>query len=507
MPRLPTDRLRRQPPDSGKKTDSSAPLITVAETGGRVLVASVSREAEIAGLAPGMTQADARAVCPGVDAMPADTAADAALLDRLVSWCGRYTPWAAAEGRDGIFLDVTGCAHLFGDEAAMRADLVRRLEGFGFTARAAIADTPGAAWAVAHFGEGDAVVPPGRAGEALARLPVAALRLDPATAGGLARVGIRTVKELRNMPRAPLAARFGAAVGLRLDQASGEVREPISPRAPVVPFRARLAFAEPIALIADIERGVRHLLDDLCRRLADAGRGGRRLVLTLYRIDGEVFETVVGAARPARDPDRLARLFGGRLSGFEPAFGVEVMTLTASVTESLVPAAVQLPAAVRNPAAPDEAFHGDRLAPLIDRLGNRLGFDRVVRLVAVASHLPERAVRTAPALAGSADFTWAPMPLRPLRLLEWPERIAATVPERDPHAPPERFRWRRADHDVRFAEGPERIAPEWWAREGVTKTRDYWRVEDATGRRFWICRYGLPRPGDASEWFLHGLFA
>ena len=483
------------------------PLITVAETGGRFLVASVEHEAEIAGLSPGMTLADARAVCPEVNAVPADPAADAALLDRLVSWCGRYTPWAAAGGRDGIFLDVTGCAHLFAGEAAMRADLIRRLEGFGFAARAALADTPGAAWAVAHFGENSAVVPPGGTREALARLPVAALRLDPATASGLARVGIRFIEELRNMPRAPLAARFGAAVKHRLDQASGAVREPISPRAPVVPFRARLAFAEPIALIADVERGVRHLLDDLCRRLADAGQGGRRLVLTLYRVDGEVFEIVVGAARPARDPDRLARLFGGRLSGFEPAFGVEVMSLTASVTEPLVPAAVLLPAATRGPADRDEAFQGDRLAPLIDRLGNRIGFDRVVRLAAVASHLPERTMRLTPALAEAADFAWAPAPPRPLRLLEWPERIAATVPEQEPDAPPVRFRWRRADHDVRLAEGPERIAPEWWARQGTTKTRDYWRVEDAAGRRFWICRHGLPRPGAAPKWFLHGLFA
>ena len=307
----------------------------------------------------------------------------------------------------------------------------------------------------------------------------------------------------------------------RLDQASGAGREPISPRAPVVPFRARLAFAEPIALIADVERGVRHLLDDLCRRLADAGQGGRRLVLTLYRVDGEVFEIVVGAARPARDPDRLARLFGGRLSGFEPAFGVEVMSLTASVTEPLVPAAVLLPAATRGPADRDEAFQGDRLAPLIDRLGNRIGFDRVVRLAAVASHLPERTMRLTPALADLIAATqagslivsvdggrsWQAAAGPALVLLEWPERIAATVPEQEPDAPPVRFRWRRADHDVRLAEGPERIAPEWWARQGTTKTRDYWRVEDAAGRRVWICRHGLPRPGAAPKWFLHGLFA
>ena len=503
---MPTDRLRRQAPDGGKKT-SSAPLITVAETGGRFLVASVTRAAEIAGLAPGMTLADARAVSPAVDAVPADPAADAALLDRLVVWCGRYTPWAAAAGRDGIFLDVTGCAHLFGGERAMGDDLIHRLSGFGFAARIAVADTPGAAWGVARFDANGAIVPPGGAREALSRLPVAALRLDPKTVAGLARVGVRTVEQLCNMPRAPLAARFGAEVGHRLDQASGAIREPISPRAPVVPFRARLAFAEPIALTADIERGVRHLLDDLCRRLTDAGRGGRRLVLTLYRVDGEVFETVVGAARPARDPDRLARLFNGRLSGFEPAFGVEVMTLAASVTEPLLPAAAPLPAVIRSPTMSDKGFRGDLLAPLIDRLGNRLGFDRVVRLAAVASHLPERTVRSAPALDESVDFAWVPVPPRPLRLLERPERIVARLPDPASDRPPERFRWRRADHEVCLAEGPERIAADWWVGEGGGKTRDYWRVEDGAGCRFWICRHGLPRPGTTPEWFLHGLFA
>lgn len=459
-------------------------------------------------LTPGMALPDARAIFPAVDVVMADPAADAELLDRLVSWCERYTPWAAAEGRDGIFLDVTGCAHLFGGETALCADLTRRLEGFGFTARVALADTPGAAWAVAHFAAPGTIVPAGGARAALAPLPVAALRLDPTTVGGLARVGVRKVADLRSMSRAPLTARFGVSVGHRLDQASGMMGEPISPRAPVTPFRARLAFVEPIALVADIERAVRRLLDDLCRRLTDAGQGGRQLVLILYRIDGEVFDVRVGAARPARDPDRLMRLFSGRLSGFEPGFGVEVMTLSAPVTEPLAPSAVLLPAAVRGPVQDNESFHDAALAPLVDRLGNRIGFDQIVRLAAVESHLPERSVRVMPALTASADFAWSSdVPPRPLRLLERPERIEVAIPEGKPNAPPMRFRWRRSDHAVHLAEGPERVAPEWWARGEMLRTRDYWRIEEASGRRFWIYRHGLPRAGHPAEWFLHGLFA
>lgn len=252
---------------------------------------------------------------------------------------------------------------------------------------------------------------------------------------------------------------------------------------------------------------MRVLLDDLCRQLADAGQGGRRLVLTLYRVDGEVFEIVVGAARPARDPERLARLFFGRLSGFEPAFGVEVMTLAAAVAEPLAAVPRPLPAALREPVPSEGDFCGDRLAPLIDRLGNRLGFDRVVRLAAVESHLPEHMVRTVPALAKEASFVWVPAPPRPLRLLRRPERIAVMAPRGDPTRPPERFRWRRADHRIRLAEGPERIAPEWWMDRTGHRTRDYWRVEDAAGGRFWICRHGLSPRGADPEWFLHGLFA
>lgn len=484
----------------------AAPLVTTRAAGGRLLVAALDGVAEQAGLALGMTLADARAVAPESCAMPADPTADAALLDRLISWCGRYTPWVAAAGLDGIFLDASGCAHLFGTpasrgEPAMCGDLVRRLKGFGFAASAAMADTPGAAWAMAHYGADNcAIIAPGKTAAALAGLPVAALRLDAATAGTLARVGVARIAQLCAMPRAPLTARFGAGVGRRLDQASGALHEAISPRMPVTPFRAHLAFAEPIALADDIERGLDRLLKDLCRRLDRAGRGARRLALTLYRVDGEIIERQVGAARPARDPAHLARLFAGRLGGFDPGFGVEAMTLAAQGTEMLTPVAGT--ALIPGDAAPAQ-FCAEDLAPLIDRLGNRIGFEKLVRLGAHPSHLPERAVRARPALAEAMDFVWPPTPRRPLRLLAPPERIEA-IPPGDTGGPPARFRWRRADHRIHTAEGPERIAPEWWLRAG--KTRDYWRVEDTQGGCFWIYRHGVAHRDRPSQWYLHGLF-
>jgi protein ImuB len=269
----------------------------------------------------------------------------------------------------------------------------------------------------------------------------------------------------------------------------------------VTPFLAHIAFAEPIAVSDDIERGLDRLLEDLCRRLERAGRGARQLVLTLYRVDGEIVERRVGAARPARDAAHLARLFAGRLGGFDPGFGVESMTLAAPVSEPLAPS----PGAALIPGGAAR-FRAEDLAPLIDRLGNRIGFDQVVRLSAHASHLPERAVRARPALAESMHFAWPLTPMRPLRLLAAPERIeaAAPAPPGDADDPPAWFRWRRVDHRIRAAEGPERIAPEWWRRAG--KTRDYWRVEDGEGRRFWIYRYALQHRDRPPQWYLHGLF-
>jgi protein ImuB len=526
LPDFATDRLSRQRqaatarPPSGWPAE--LPLATVAAGRGGLRIAATNPAARAGGIRPGLPLADAYAVLPELRALPADPVAEAKTLDGLAAWCGRYTPWTAVDGEGGgpcpgaggLWLDVTGCAHLFGGETALLQDVVGRLEGLGFAARAALADTPGAAWAVARFGgvdgKGPAVVPVGSLRAAVAPLPVAALRLDGAAAEGLRRVGLRHVGDLIDLPRAPLAARFGEAVLRRLDQALGRVGESLSPRRPVSPLRARLAFAEPIATPEDIAAALRHLLADLCHRLAETRQGARRLDLVLYRADGTCAGTAIGTSRPVRDAGHLERLFREKLENLDPGFGIEVMVLAAPVANALGPLQAELGA---GGTAADEG-----LARLIDRLGNRLGAANVARLAPQASHIPEKACREeaalvspapSPAAAGRDDFR--PAPSRPLHLLAWPEPVEVMAPV--PDHPPLMFRWHGRPHRVVRADGPERIGPEWWLAEepldpeaAERATRDYYRVEDADGRRFWLYRQGLYRADGAPRWYLHGVF-
>jgi protein ImuB len=483
------------------------------EIRGRVVVTAANHAASAVGVAPGMALADARAVSPGLAGMAADFEADAALLDRIAAWCYRYTPWSAVEGQDGVWLDVTGCAHLFGGEAALLETLRARLGGFGLETRGALADTPGAAWAVSRYGgnqDGGMILPPGGAQTALAGLPVAALRLGPATVAGLSRLGLKRIGDLYTMPRAPLTTRFGAEVTMRLDQALGRLAEPIAPRRPVPRHRVRLVFPEAIGLADDIAAGLHRLLQRLCERLDQAGQGCRRLELTLCRVDGSAQTVGIGTAGPARDAAHLALLFAERLGHLDPGFGVEAMILAAPVTEPLAPAQIETFAAGR--ASEVSSDVSAAIDPLLDRLGNRLGFDRLVVLRARESHLPDAALRVVPAADAIGDTTggaaWPVGRARPLRLLNRPERVETIAPVPD-RAPPGAFLWRRVRRRLRAAEGPERIAPEWWrADPGWTGgVRDYWRVEDEAGDRFWLFREDGGQRGAAPRWFLHGVFA
>jgi len=435
-------------------------------------------------------------------ALEADPAGAAAALARLADWCGHYTPWTATEGEDGIWLDITGCVPLFPSEQALAEDLLVRLRRQGFSCRAAIADTPGAAWALARHGvlpeQGALIVPPGTTRTALADLPVVALRLAPEITHDLRRLGLRRIGALYDLPRAPLAPRFGEAVARRLDQALGLIEEPISPRRPVEPRLVRRAFAEPIQAAEDLHRGTKLLLERLCERLDRDGLGARRLELCCYRVDYRVERVAIGTSRPSRDPAHLMRLFARQIETIAPDLGIEIMQMKALEVESLAP----------DQLAFDGADACDPAAPLIDRLANRLGSVNVLRLVPFASHVPERAMRAVPALvAPRALGTWPAGRPRPIRLLAYPDPVEVMAPV--PDDPPLSFRWRRIVHRVRHAEGPERIAAEWWLdREaaGADETRDYYRVEDEAGRRFWLYRRGLYRPEAPPRWFLHGFF-
>jgi len=533
LPRLATDRLRRraraQPkPATRSPEPPSQPFVTVVASAGRLAVDGVDAAAAALGLHPGMPLADARALEPGLAVRDADPLADRRALDDLADWCGRYTPWVATapeldQGAGGLWLDVTGAAHLFGGEAALLADLIARLAGFGYTARAALAESPGAAWALARF-DGRAasglVLPPGAVAAALRDLPVAGLRLTPATVGDLQRFGLGRIGSLYDIARAPLAARFGAVVARRLDQALGRLREPISPRRPVPERRARRGFAEPIATDAAIACAVRGLLAELCAGLERQGRGARRLELAIFRLDGAVRRLPIGTHRAVRAPEHLFRLLAEHLDKLDYTVGVEVMTLAATATEPM--AAVQMSlrtpspdrgesASRRKPPANHLHSAGPDIAPLLDRLTNRLGRASVTRPVARASHLPERAqillplLDAAPPAPAAPSESFRPKAARPPRLLVRPEPIEAIALV--PDDPPRQFRWRGRTHQVRRAEGPERIAPEWWRRDGAA--RDYYRIEDSEGGRFWVYRDGLYDAPQAAEprWYLHGLFA
>ncbi|HUB95379.1 MAG TPA: DNA polymerase Y family protein, partial [Stellaceae bacterium] len=450
-----------------------------------------------AGIAPGMALTDAWALVPDLAVASADFTADAEALQRLAAWCGRWSPWTAPCPPDGVWLDVTGCAHLHGGEAGLVDEAVEQLARRGLTARAAIADTAGAAWAVACFGAGcKSVVPEGGLATALADLPVAALRLPSDRAETLARVGLRRIGDLYPMPRPSLVLRFGAGLAARLDQALGRLDEPLSPLPPPPQLWVRRRFAEPIAAPEQIRAATSELIAGLCRRLAAEGEGARRIVLRLHRVDGTAALLEIGTARPSREPRHLLRLLDERLGTLDPGLGVEDMLLAASFAEAQAPAQYRF--ALGGEGRGEET--DDDLATLVDRLAARLGPRAVSRPLLWESHWPERAVRFVPPLDRTANARAKDE--RPVRFLPRPEPVDAVAPV--PDDPPLLFRWRKIMHRVRRADGPERIAGEWWRQS--CEPRDYYRVEDHDGRRFWLYRAGLHRPDAPARWFLHGVF-
>lgn len=462
------------------------------------------------GILPGLLHADARALIPDLRVIDADPVADAKALALLADWCGRYTPWTAVDGVDGLWLDIAGCAHLFDGEAALANDIEERLRGLGFAARVGLADSPSGAWAAARFlADEKKLIAVGDARLALAGLPSAALRLPTDIVEGLDRMGLGRIDDLLACPRAPLIARFGPLLGERIDRALDRVTEPISPRRPAPCWRTRLGFPEPLCRESDIVAAARRLVDRLCTRLALDQRGVRRLELVLYLADGKTHGVAVGTSQPERDPKHLMRLLSEHLEAFDPGFGVEVAVLAAPLTEPLGAAQLTMAVTLEGQGQPaDDAALAAAIGRLVDSLSNRLGAGNVSRFAARESHVPERAVYLRPALEASLDTgaIGQANPQRSLRLFPHPEPVEAVALVLDD--PPVLFRWRRRAHRIVHADGPERISPEWWRHEkrGIAP-RDYYRVEDSEGRRFWLYREGLYWPEARPRWFLHGLFA
>jgi len=509
LPRWPIERRsgsiaaeagNRLPPDEGR------PLVlsTNAQSGARITATNPAAEAE--GLFAGMPVTDARAIHPALDVAPADEAGDTQALTRLALWCQRYSPLTRIEEPDGIGLDITGCAHLFGGEDGLMDDLVVRLERFGLSASLAVAPTLGAAWAAArHGGTARTTIAARAISQAIAPFPVAALRLEAETIAALDKLGLKQVGLLIGKPRGPLVARFGMELVQRLDQALGHADESFGSLTPPPIYRADCRFAEPITQLGDIEASVRHLSRELAEALYRAGKGARRMEFVLYRVDGWFEAMELRTSALSRDAAHLSRLIFERLERIEDraGFGFEAATLSAFDVEK----GDALQHALRSGELGEET---EDIAPLIDRLANRFGAGSVTRFVPRASYVPERAVQSASALDDAPAQNWtahtrhlqddAPL-ARPILLFGRPEPIDVIF--ETPDHPPTLFKWRHVAHRIVRADGPERISPEWW-RDANGETRDYYRVEDEAGQRFWLYREGFhERPGTPS-WFIHG---
>lgn len=498
LPRWPTDRLRRGAGSAVPPVDR--PLVLAGRAGSRRVVTALDAAAGALGLAPGMVLAKAQAMVPGLTIMEADPRGDAEALERLAVWALRFSPVVAADPPDGLVIDATGATHLHGGETAMLAGMVRRFADAGIEARAAIAATRGLAHAAARFSERPTARLADEVTEAaVRRLPIAALRLDRTVVEGLAGLGFERVGDVLDRPRAPLVLRFGPDLGRRLDQALGLAADPIDPVRPPDLVEARRVFAEPIGAAETIARHMRALAATLVDALEARDLGVRRLDLFLTRVDATLQTVRVGLARPSRDGARLARLLCDRIETIDPGFGIEVMRLAATATEPL--SARQRVSSLIEGTAPD-------VSDLVDRLADRIGESRVYRFAPVASDVPERSVARVSALAPDDGATWRGDWPRPSRLLADPEPIEtlALLPDH----PPAWFSWRGVRRRVARADGPERVFGEWWLREAERATvRDYFRVEDDGGERWWIFRAGDGEDLEtgSQRWFLHGIFA
>ncbi|MCM2561811.1 DNA polymerase Y family protein [Lutimaribacter sp. EGI FJ00015] len=543
FPRLGAERLLRVI----RAPDWSVPFAVLRDTGQMQVISSLNLAGSQAGLRVGQPLRDALAMCPGLATRLHNTQAEATFLAALRRWATRFSPWVAEQGVDALMLDITGCAHLFGGEEALTARIQDDCARHGLSVRCGLADTPGAAWALARFAgdapghsrSGDAIdqearatraravkrrhwerggtaplrdavtIPrpaiaaPGQTRTALAPLPVAALRLEPGTVDKLARLGLRRISDLAGQPRAALARRFGVGLVQRLDQALGAAPEPISPARADTALATRLTLPDPIGLEADILAALDRLLPRLCAMLRDRGLGVRLVRLQAFRADGSMGAIQAGLARPMREPDRIRPLLAMKLDELDAGFGIDMLRLEAVQAEPLHDIA-HAGHAVAAQAARGRMAEGTALEDLIGRMGGRIGLEAITRRHPGDSHIPEKGAQVLAAAWSSAhDGLW-PSPPAPRPLLMWrPEPV--TAPDRP--ALPVQFRWRRRVYRVARARGPERIAPEWWLDDPDWRsgTRDYWDVVTEDGTRLWL--FFAHGAALSRGWFCQGSFA
>ena len=497
LPLLPAERVRRS-----NAALPDAPFALVEKVRGAIRLAALDTRALEFGLVPGLSLADARARVPELAAIDHDPVADLELLEWLADGCERYTPMAATDPPQGLVLDITGCTHRFPNgEMGLARDLARRIERLGLTARTARAATPDAALALAAFG-----------GTEVNALPVAAIRVEADVHLALRRAGLKTIGDLATRPRAPLAARFGEALPELLARLLGEQDVRITPRRELPAIWTEARFAEPLARSEQAIDVIADLAAEAAETMSRRDVGGRRFEASLFRTDGHVARLAIETGLPTRNVAMLIRLFRERIDSLtdplDPGFGYDMIRLAVPVTEMLAPEQLELEG---------HSLAEAEVAALIDRLGTRLGKHRIRCFQPHDSHIPEQAAFELPAQDRAVQTEWpkpgdGEPPMRPLHMFDPPQPIS--VMAEVPDGPPRRFQWLQASYRIVRHDGPERIASEWWRRKDGHMpgkgglTRDYYRVEDAEGHRFWIFRHGLYGTEKASpDWFLHGLFA
>ena len=483
---LMTDRYTRLQP-----TAQDAPFVYTTKQSNRDVVTFASAAAAASGIQEGMVLADAKVQLPSLKVIhespdPTD------LLRRIALRFIRYSPEVAIDLPDGLLLNITGCAHLWGGEEPYFKDIVARIHAGGYHIRAAIADTPGAAWAFARYLKQPQIIPPGEQNRYLLQLPPTALRLHPTVLARLRKLGLTKIQNILHQPRATLVPRFGKELLQRLDQAFGKQEEILIPVIPPVPYLERLPCLDPIVTAGGIEYALTKLLEMLCHRLQREGKGLRTALFKCYRIDHEIITLTVGTTHATYSITHLFKLYETKIPDIEPALGIELFTLEA--------------AKVEDAAATQEALWGGpggtELAELLDRLANKIGDRALARYFPAQHHWPERSYTRVNLDQHDPTDPW-PLDPRPIYLYDPPEAITVTAPV--PDYPPMTFRYRDTLYRVSAANGPTRIENEWWIDK--ERPRDYYTVEDQDGARYWIYRsghYGDPEP---ARWYLHGLFA
>jgi protein ImuB len=472
----------------------ATPFVLAFPDHGRMKVTEVSVATKE--IQPGMVVADARIIFPEIQVFDDKPGLADTLLKKLCLWFTRYTPVATVDPPSGIILDVSGCAHLWGSEEIYLKHITNQLKTLGYHVRAAMADTIGAAWAICRYGKLKSIIQPGEQAQALMSLPPAALRLETDVLQRLQKLGLYQISSFMNMPRSALRRRFGQQLLLRLDQALGNENEFIEPLIPPQPYSERLPCLEPIQTRTGIEIALQKLLQILCKRLQQEGKGLRVASFKGYRVDNKIERIHISTNHPSNAISHLFKLFELNIATIEPAEGIELFILEASKVEVINPMQETLWTA-------GSSLESKEVAELLDRIESKLGGNIIHRYVPAEHHWPERSIRLADSLKEKRTIAWPAAKLRPIQLLNPPHRIEVTAPI--PDYPPMNFRYKGKLHKVTKSDACERIECEWWLEGGLH--RDYYIVEDAEGKRYWIFRSGHYEPAKNPSWFILGFFA